>query len=277
MNRLLPLAAVVGLLVPTPSPAPACTFCSGINPNALTLRQEAAQAKLVLYGTLENARLVPGSTAGGTTDLRIEYVLKDHPFIKGSKVVTMPRYVPIDPKTPARFLIFCDIFNGKLDPYRGNPVRSTAMVDYLRGAMRLDSTDRKAELLYFFRYLEHADPDIARDAFLEFAKASDEEVGEVANQCTPSKIAGWLKDPATPSERLTLYSFMLGACGGEEEAATFEAMLKNPSERVVSSLGGVLAGYIQLRPTEGWDLCHALLRDTKRPFPERFGALGTLR
>jgi hypothetical protein len=275
MSRALLTISALALLLP--SPAPACTFCAGINPNTLTLRYEVAQAKLVLYGTLANARLNPGTTAGGSTDLKIEYVLKDDPFLAGRKVITLPRFVPFDAKNPPKFLVFCDIFQGKLGPYRGTPARSAAIVEYIRGASKLDPKDRAEALLYFFQYLENPDADIARDAFVEFAKASDEEVGKVAHRFSPAKIGIWLEDPNTKAERLTLYSFMLGASGSDAEAAVLERMLKNPTERTVASLGGILAGYIQLRPAEGWNFCHALLRDAKRPFLERFGALGTLR
>ena len=42
-------------------------------------------------------------------------------------------------------------------------------------------------------------------------------------------------------------------------------------------LGGLLAGYIELRPKQGWDLAVDILRDSRRPFPDRMAVLGTLR
>src|SRR5262249_46284785 len=43
------------------------------------------------------------------------------------------------------------------------------------------------------------------------------------------------------------------------------------------ALGGLLSGYIQLRPREGWELALAILRDSRRPFTERLAVLGMLR
>src|SRR5436190_1440355 len=104
------------------SPALACSLCGAGNPQTtLSLRQDIAQAKLVLFGSLADPKLNPGGT-GGTTKLNIERVIKNDPFLGDRKVIELPRYVPVpDPKNPPRFLVFCDIFNGKLDPYRGSP------------------------------------------------------------------------------------------------------------------------------------------------------------
>ncbi len=272
------IGVVLGTLFFVGSPALACSLCSG--QQSATLRQDAAQAKLVLYGTLLNPRLNAGTDAtasGGSTDLRIETVLKTDPFLGDKKLIELPRYVPFDPKNPPKFLVFCDIFNGKLDAYRGIPVRSAAVADYLKGALALDPRDRTKALLYFFSYLEHRDPDVANDAYLEFAKASDQEVGQVASQLAADKLRTWIQDPQTPAHRLNLYGFLLGACGGDRDAAMLEALLQKPTERMAGALGGLLSGYIQLRPREGWELAWFMLRDRRRPFTERFAVLGMLK
>lgn len=278
MSRWLGIAlGFLGVLHAAGSPALACSLCGGNPQTTLSLRQDIAQAKMVLYGTLANPKLNPGGT-GGSTDLVIDRIIKNDPYLNGKKVIQLPRYVPVaDPKNPPKFLVFCDLVNGKLDAYRGTPVKSPAIVDYLKGATALDPKDQPAKLLYFFRFLDHADPDISNDAFLEFVKASDPEVGHIANKLSAPKIRGWIQDPQTPANRLSLYAFMLGACGGNEDAATLRDMLQKPTERTIPYLGGILAGYIQLRPKEGWDLGQAILRDTRKSFPERFAVLGTLR
>jgi hypothetical protein len=279
MTRLFgaALALLAGVLAVC-RPAAACNLCSMNIQQAQTFRQDAGQARLILYGTLENPRLI-GS--GGATDLRIEAVLKPDPFLKDAKVVTIPRYVPVDPKDPPHFAVFCDVFNDKLDPYRGVPLKAKEAVDYLRGALRLDGKDRTTVLLYYFPYLEHADKELANDAFLEFAKANDREIGQVAPELKrvdgPARLRAWLKDPETPVNRLGLYSFLLGACGGDPDAALLRGLLQNPDDRATSALDGILGGYIQLRPREGWDLAEALLRDEKKPFPVRYAVLRTLR
>jgi hypothetical protein len=258
-----------------PCPARACSLCYNIA-QVLTMRQEAEQAKLILYGSIANPRLAAG--AGGTSDLQIEVVLKSDPWLAGKKVVEIPRYIPVgDPKVPPRFLVFCDIFGNRLDPYRGVPARNATVAEYLKGALALDKRDTQAALLYFARYLEHADPEIARDAFLEFAKAGDQDVGRIAPRLSPEKVRLWLKEEQTPAERLSLYSFLLGACGGETDAALLRSLLDDANERIAQAYDGVLAGYIHLRPQEGWELAHRLLADAKKPFRQRFAVLRTLR
>lgn len=271
------IATVVSLLIVCPF-APACSLCLGDLRQKLTFRQEAGgeTAKLILYGSLANPRLVGGTT--GTTDLRIETVLRSHAFLGDKKVVEIPRYIPVsDPKDPPRYLVFCDIFNNKLDLYRGVPVKSSAAVDYLKGALALDAKDTTRLLLYYFNYLEHADPEIATDAYIEFAKANDQEIGQVAGKLSPTRLRGLIKDPQTPSERLGLYAFLLGGCGGSEDAAVLRSLLQEPDERTRKAFDGMLGGYIHLRPQEGWELALTTLRDDKKPFDVRFAALRTLR
>lgn len=275
MHRIAALLATLAILA-LPCPALPCSLCPG--QKALTLRQDAALAQLVLYGTLANPRLKANDAVSGTTELHLETVLKSDPILAGRKMVELPRYIPVDAKTPPKFLVFCNVFGGKLDPYRGVPVKAPALVDYVRGAMARDAKDKPPDLAYFFDFLEHPDTDLAADAFLEFAKASDEHIGQVAAKLAPTRLRGWLQDPKTPAERLGIYAFLLGGCGTEQDAALLRGLLlQKPTERTMSALGGLLAGYIHLRPREGWDLAVSLLRDEKRPLLERLSLLGAVK
>jgi hypothetical protein len=258
------------------SPALACTLCQGIqNYTKAPLRQELAQSKVVLYGTLTNPRL--GAGGSGTVDLQIESVLKSDPVVAGKKTITLGRYVPVDPKNPPRYLVFCNVEKNQLDAYRPLEVRSAAVVDYLRGTAALDPKDRPAMLFYFFRYLDHADPDVRTDAYLEFARASDQEVGAVAKRLDPEKLRRLVNDPQTPAGHIGLFAFLLGACGGERDAAFLRGLLDKPTERTVSAMDGILAGYAQLQPRQGWEFALGVLKDPKKPFTERDAVLRTLR
>jgi hypothetical protein len=268
-------AALAAVLVGY-APAPACDICNGAGLSRQTLRQDAAQAKLVLFGTLVNPRLNPGGS-DGVTDLRIEAVIRDDPFLGDRKVLEIPRFMPAGPKGPPLYVIFFDVYKGKLDPYRGLEVKSSAIVAYLKGALALDPKDRTQALPYFFEYLDHRDPEIAADAFLEFAKSTNSEVGQVAPRLSADKVRRLVQDPQTPPERLGLYAFLLGACGGDADAAVLHGMVLNPTDRTRGSLGGLLSGYLELRPQDGWVLTMKLLRDESRPFTERMAVLGTLR
>ncbi|MCE9533089.1 MAG: hypothetical protein K8T89_18480, partial [Planctomycetes bacterium] len=110
-----------------------CPFC----PQAgQTLTNEVNQANLIIFGTLSNAKRDPKEFGKGTTDIDIEIVVKDHKFLNGRKKVTLPRYVPPDPKNPSKYLVFCEIFNDTLDPYRGEAVAvDSKIAEYLKGAI----------------------------------------------------------------------------------------------------------------------------------------------
>lgn len=279
MTRWL-VVLVVGiallLLLDGPASVPACTLCAGGNPQMTsTFRQDVGQAKMVLYGVLKDAKQFNGTA--GTVDLHIDRVLKSDAFLGDKKVLTLPKYVPADPKNPPRFLIFCDVFQGKLDPYRGTPVKSEGLVDYLKGAMALDAKDRTAALLYFFRYLDSSDPEVASDAYLELAKATDQEIGQLARQIDAEKLRKLIQDPQTPLGRLSLFCFLLGAGGGDKDAEFLKGLIDKPSGRTAKALDGALAGYTQLRPKEGWELTGSILKDGKRTLTERLQALGTVR
>jgi hypothetical protein len=278
-SRFAILFAASAALVMAPCPALPCSLC-GVNlKKQPTLRQEAADAKAVIYGNLANPRLNANDPAGGgTTELHLEAVIKSNPVVKGRKQVELPRYLPVDPKKPSRLLVFCDTPNGKLDPYRGVSVQSPAMVEYLRGAMARAGADTRPDLEYHFRFLDHPEKEIAADAFLEFAKADDDHIGRVAPKLDAAKVRGWLRDEKTPPERIGLFAFLLGGCGGEADAALLRGLLtQRATERTTSALGGILAGYIHLRAREGWDLAVSLLRDENRPLLERLSLLGTLK
>src|SRR5438105_10943956 len=125
-------AASVFLLLAAGPPALSCDLCN-TSKATTTLRQDAQGAKLILYGKLANARVNASSDGGGTTDLHIEKVLKSDPWLGDRKVVEVQRYVRIDPVND-RYLLFCEVFQGKLDAYRGEPANSE-LAGYLEKVM----------------------------------------------------------------------------------------------------------------------------------------------
>jgi hypothetical protein len=263
---------LVSLLVAAPR-LPACSLCTLDIRQAQTFRQEATQAKLVLYGPLVKSTL-EGTT--GFSDLRIDAVLKNDKVLGAQKMLRIPRWVPVDEKDPPFFLLFCDVINDKLDPYRGVPVKSKDAIAYVKGALALDPADRTRTLLYYFDWLEHADKEIAADAFLEFAKASDQEVAQVAPKLSAARLRAWVNDPGTPPNRLPMYSFLLGGCGTDQDAALLGKLLRELTDQNANVADGFLTGYIQLRPKEGWEAARALLRDPRKPFTVRYAALRAL-
>lgn len=271
MGRLLP-AVAIALFAATL--ADACSLCEGAMSSTQTLREEARQAKVVLFGTLTDAR---PTADGGTTDLRIENAIKANPLVAGKAAVTLPKYVPVDPKAPPKFLVFCDVSRNRLDPYRGFPVKSSAVVEYLKGALGLKADDPVAALKFFFDHLSDADPEVAKDAFFEWARANDRDVARAAKQLDPARVRALLRDPQTPDNRLSLYAFLLGGCGGAADADYLLGILRGPEGRMQRAYGGALAGYMQLRPEAGWALARETVADDAKPFPQRMAVLTTMR
>jgi hypothetical protein len=278
-RRTLALSAVgLVLMLAVPRPGAACSLCNASFQQAPSMRQEAAlpTARVVVIGTAHNPRLNGDGT--GTTELHLTHVLRNDPFLADKKVIDVPRYLAVsDPKNPPRFLVFCDVFKDRLDPFRGVPLKTADSVEYVRQAVALDPKDTPTNLLFFFRYLEHADPEVARDAFLEFAKATDRDIGQVGRRLDPDRLRGWLKDTRTPAERLSVYALLLGACGRDEDAAFLRGLLDEQGDRVANAYDGLLGGYMHLRPREGWDLALAALRDGRKPLPVRLAVVRTLR
>ena len=267
--RSVLLALLVG-----PGIAGACTYCDPSNLKLQSFRQEARSAKFVVVGTLANPRLVGEQ---GYTDLVVETVVKDDPALGKRKTLTLPRWQPVDPKKPTRMVVFFDVYDGKLDPFRGAPLKGTAVADYLRGTLEIDDRERVKSLLYCFRHLDSPDPDVAADAYLEFAKASDQEIGTVGPKLDPVKLRKFLADPKTPADRLGLFAFLLGACGTKADGDALAALLAKADERTGTGLSGILGGLIELRPSEGWAIAVKLIEDPKRPYNDKLAVLATYR
>src|SRR5262249_51706933 len=122
-RRFAVLAAAALLLLPAPR-SEGKPF-----PPYVTLRQETANARVVLSGTLANPRPSPGE---GSVDFVIDRVLKGGPKFAPGKVLRIDHYIHVDdPKTPPRFLVFWKLVNGKPDPYRSVTATPT-LVEYLR-------------------------------------------------------------------------------------------------------------------------------------------------
>lgn len=270
------LVATVTILV-LAADARACTFCGDGLRGQQTLRMHFARSKVVLHGQLKNPRFDP-KTDDGFTDLHIATVLKDDPARGVQPVVTLNRYLPVVGNTPPDYLVFCTLVNGRLDPTYG-VAAPAAVIDYLKTAVQLPDADPEKTLGYFFAHLTSPDPTIAQDAFIEFARAPDVDILKARAKFDPAKLRAMIADPRTPDERLGVFAFLLGACGGPADAA-FLASLVTPNPlpaRAEGAFGGLLAGYILLDPKPGWALATNVLGDPKRGYAVRLSAVGTVR
>ena len=183
----------------------------------------------------------------------------------------------LDPKDPPRFLVFCNVVKGKLDPYLGRQTKSRAVVDYLEGAQAQRAQGKGAALLYYARFLDHPDDLIAEDAFLEFARSGDEQVGQVAKRLNPTQLRGLLRNPKLDADRVSLFAFLLGNCGDAGDAKLLRQRIDQAQADDMRALDGLLGGYIALRPLEGWKLTREILTNHHSNFLKKYAALRTVR
>lgn len=275
---LIPTLAA-GLLFTLAVPAPACPFCG---PPGQTLAGEVSQADFILFGTLSNPKRDlsdPDVTNKGTTELKIDLVIKPHAMVKGKKTITIPRYIPPDPKNAnVKYLIFFNIYNDQLDPYRGEAVAADSKLpQYLKGAIEVRGKDAATRLRYFFDYLEDPELVVSTDAYSEFGAADYKEVRAIAEKLPAATLLKWLKDPNTRPTRYGLYGLMLGHCGKATDAKALRTLLDDPDRSYSSGLDGMLAGYTLLDPKAGWDYLLGIIRDPAKEFPTRYAALKTVR
>src|ERR1019366_2258316 len=117
------------------------------------------------------------------------------------------------------------------------------------------------------------------EAFLIFAKADDKLIGQAAKQLSPEKLRRLVKKPDLEPERLSMFAYLLGACGDKSDAELLRSLLmrKNPAERNYKAFEGIMAGYITMRPKEGWAFAHETLKSEKTSFLLRYASLRTMR
>jgi len=261
-----------------PAKGIACPFC-GAEGQGPTLVGDFNQAAIVLVGTFSNAQRVGGNLDGGTTDFTIEKRLKDHDLIKGKNVISLPRYLP---PNKSKFIIFCDVYQNTIDPYRGVEVpEKSDLVDYLTQALKHKNQPIGKRLRLCFDYLNSTDLEVSMDAYREFARADYNDYKDMAKALPADKaelIARWLQDPKTPTYRYGLYASLLGLCGNpQKHGDLLRSMVEDPKIRMGSGIEGLMAGMMMLQPTKGWTYLEGTLKNESEEFLVRYACLTTLR
>lgn len=275
-SRSLRLFLVLALCLP-PALARACIFC--LNPNSNPLAREVTDARLVVYGKITDARLAQDGIHG-TTDFAVEALIKGDPAQLTGKTITLPRYQP--PSPGVKHLIFLDVSNGQYDPYRSIACSTDRVVEYLKKMPSLSANstpaERQARLKYTFDFLQDAEPELATDAYKEWALGTNQDVAAVAGQLDPAKLRRWLVDVRTPAHCIALYAYLLGSCGDAGDAERLKRLIQRPpDQRMKGALDGLLAGYHRARPAESWELFRVVAAGPDRDFGERHAMLRTLR
>jgi hypothetical protein len=271
MRRVFPGLAALLVLATLANGGTCCPFCTM---QGKTLTGDVSEASMVLYGKLTNA-----NEKNNTTDIQVEMVVKDNAVRGNRKHLTLSRFVDLDRTGPNdRFLVFCDLFKGTIDPFRGVALKSgSKMPEYLRKAVEVKDKPAKERLRFYFDYLDNEDPEISNDAYKEFGNADYQHFKEVVKEVPIQRVVKWLKDKNTPTFRIGLYSSMVGHAGKETDAKALRDLLDNAETRAGSGVDGLLAGYAMLKPKEGWPYLLEALKNTKEDFMFRYAALRAVR
>jgi hypothetical protein len=269
MRRILVL-----ILLLLPCPALACDLCIGAS-RRISLAQEFEQAQVVVYGHIANPQL-DFKTGRGTTEFHFDKIIKDDATFPRQKMVVLSRYLPIlDAKETPRYVMFYRLPAKNLEPYTGRQIASPAVLEFI-AELQKQRKDPVQGLVFAAKHLDHADPNIAEEAFLAFAQADNKLIVKTAKLLAPANVRQLLKTPDLEAEKLSLYAYLLGSCGGADDAELLRTLLKSSSPRSYKAYEGILAGYITMRPKEGWAYAHDLLKNEKN-FLLRYAALRSMR
>jgi hypothetical protein len=228
---------------------------------------EAAESKFAVVGYFENAR-PNGDGFGGTSDFVITMILKHDPFLTGKNKLHTNRYLPDQAtKKKSLWLVFGDVYKAQPVLSPGLPA-TPAVIAYVKDLLALGAKDQAAVLRYCFDFLDHAEEDIAHDAFVVFNDLPKDELGQFAKTLSPKKLRQWLQNAKTPAKQLDLYGFLLGHCGTSMDAAQLHAVNKKQVEEDAALIQGALIGEILLQPAEGW--AHAVELAREKHFSVRY-------
>jgi hypothetical protein len=255
----------------------ACPFCSA---SGQTLLQAVDESDVAFIAELSGSKALASATPGGPdgeTQAKILQVLKTNDALGGRSEVTLPRYIPAAETATVTYLVYALASDGVIDPYRASPVDSKDFITYMAGAVEIRKRTSAERVAYFFEYLDHSDPNIANDAYSEFAVAPYKDVHAAKEAFKPERIIGWLENPRTEPYRMGLYGLLLGICGRPEDKMLLLGILEDPKRRPISGVDGLLGGLCVLDPKAGSEFTLRVLTTPENDFNYRYAALRTVK
>lgn len=236
------LAALLGLAT---SLANACPFCTALEP---TLAQRRSQASIVLLAEMQNRspqgraiftvhQVLAGespASAGGTVEIKLDVVARPGTLVL---LFGAPRQ---------------ELAGGQ--PEWHGVVVDEASYGYFAKSPPLTAPTSE-RLRYFARYLEHANPLIAQDAYLEFGHASLADVKSAINALPAERLRGWLTDERVLPARKGFYGLALGlspdAATRQTNAEFLQGLIEAPEDDFRAGFDGILGGYLLLTGEAG--------------------------
>ncbi len=279
----LAVSLAAGLLLPLPSLATACPFCSA---PSLTLAEQIAGSDAAVIAHWESETPAKGQDIGLTHFVVVE-VLSNRASLGGDDAGPRPvsKVTPEDKITTARaqkgttddlFLLTATIVNDRLEWASPIPLDATA-VKYLKTSPH-PSAPVAERLKFFMQYLEAPNQLVGDDAYAEFANAPYDDIAPLASVMPRENLRKWLTDSKVSPSRLGLYGLMLGLCGEASDVQFMEAKILDTTEDFRLGIDGVMGGYLLLAGEEGLKKLQAeKLSNPKSPFSETYSAMQALR
>lgn len=273
--------------------ARACPFCNAVRPTFAQQREAADAVALCEVVAASSADQASDHPAGERLAVRVRSVLKGKELIARDDRLELPAVERLQPGA------LCLAWGSRRStaPADGGGERAASGADreiawqylpvtetsYAYFAQSPDLRTAAAERLrYFARFLEHADPTIADDAYLEFGHAPYDVVAQAADSLPLESIRLWLVDENVPQERKGFYGLALGlAREPDARAACAQQLIElasEPSDDFRAGFDGVLGGLLLLTGEEGLDLIDRRYLDNPQSADGHVrSALGALR
>ena len=255
-----------------------CTLCASVK-LVSTFREDFANpwVNVITSGRLGKATLSPDGA--GLTEFTVGQVFRKPKGWADAQVLAFDKYLPGGEKGPDSVTVLLGNWEkNRLVPMRAIRLESFKSLPVIQNQVAQKSTPDARFLVEIFPRLILREPELASDAFMEWAKAEDNLVAAAARKLPPDLVRGLLQEQANPSERLGLLSFLLGCCGSlDRDSAFLDQALQSKDPRWRNARDGLLAGLVLLNPTLGWKRALESLSSPMRPLTERLATLRALK
>lgn len=235
--------------------AEACPFCTAVKPS-LSQRRETAEIA-AFAECLESNRQ--------RQTFRLQRTLKGAELLRGKATLELSADSLAEPAAgaapkPGDLMLLLASRDALSDD--GKLLWSEIPLDelsYAYVARAPSSRKPPAErLAYFIPFLEHRNPLLAEDAYLEFGHARFDEAAQVADKLPMDSLREWLADDHVPQERKGFYGLALGLARDPAERRRNAEFLKQqmlePAGDFRAGFDGVLGGYLLAAGEAGLEL-----------------------
>lgn len=259
----------------------ACPFCSAVS---TTLSEDIKANDAVVIARLVKRSAAPAAaeSSGQAVTLPADASLARFEIvhvIKGREHLGAARQIEVlyfgQHPAEQQFLIY------GIDPKNWawttpNPVSPRA-VEYVKALVKLPESGPE-RLAFFQDYFEDSDTLLAGDAYDEFAKAPYAEVHALKDKMDREKLWQFLNNPETSTSHRRLYLTMLGVCGGPDDIASLERMIRNDNRQVRMALDAMVSCYLNLKGPEGLPLVEELfLKNSRAEYTDTYATIMALR